>query len=154
VSVPEATLAKVNRGSPISAEELRLVRAHPHIGRDLLAHIPRMEAVAEMIEYRDKLFNGGGLPRDGKEGNDIPLGSRILKVVIDFDGLLQSGLSHYEAHQRIQQKAGDWYDSSVVGALAEILSSQIIPEVRSVKVRELADNMIFAEDLMSVNGCS
>jgi len=71
-------------------------------------------------------------------------------VTIDFDGLLQSRLSHYEAHQRIQEKRGDWYDPSVVEALSEILSSDIKQEVRSVRVNELADAMILAEDLFSV----
>ena len=153
VAVPEATLAKVCQGRPVSRDELEMVRAHPQVGRDLLAHIPRLEAVAEMIEYQEKLFNGSGRPSNRKRGDEIPFGSRILKVAIDFDGLIQSKISHYEAHRRIQQKSGDWYDSLVVDALAEVLSTnQISQEVRSVKVNELADNMIFAEDLRSVKG--
>lgn len=150
VSVPEATLAKVFAGAPISGDELQMVRAQPQIAHDLLVHIPRLETVANIIRYQEKLFNGAGLPRDDRRGDEIPLGARILKVTIDFDGLLQSRLSHYEAHQRIQEKRGDWYDPSVVEALSEILSSDIKQEVRSVRVNELADAMILAEDLFSV----
>jgi response regulator RpfG family c-di-GMP phosphodiesterase len=152
ITVPETTLAKAYQGGTITGDELQMVRAHPQVGRDLLAHIPRLEEVAEMIVYQEKLFNGAGPPRDGKRGDEIPLGGRILKVAIDFDGLTQRKCTHYEAYERIRQKSGDWYDASVVEALSKTFSTEISEQVRSVRVTDLVENMILAEDLLSVSG--
>ena len=36
----------------------------------------------------EKRFDGGGYPRDGKKGCEIPWGARILKVALDCEKLL------------------------------------------------------------------
>jgi response regulator RpfG family c-di-GMP phosphodiesterase len=152
IMVPEETLAKVYSGAALTAEEMRMLQAHPQVGRDLIAHIPRLEPVAEIIAYQEKQFNGSGRPHDGRTGDEIPYGARILKLALDFDKMAEGKFSNPEAYDEIKRR-GDWYDPSIVAALAEVLASDETKyELRSVSVNDLGPNMILAEDIRSTTG--
>src|SRR4029453_4155649 len=58
VTIPEETLWRVGNGHPLAPDEIKLMQAHPQIGAGLISHIPRLEAVAEIIAYQDKLYSG------------------------------------------------------------------------------------------------
>jgi hypothetical protein len=128
-----------------------MIQTYPQIGHDLIKHIPRLEQVAEIIAYQDKLFNGQGVPADNRRGAEIPVGARILKVALDYDKLLQSRQSNTEVLEDLQ-KRGNLYDPAVVDALKTILTSETRYEMKRVRISELIPNMILAEDLISVKG--
>lgn len=151
VAVPEETLAKVYKGEPLSRAESEAFAAHPATGHELLRHIPRLEEVAEIVAYQEKRFDGQGLPAGHRRGEAIPLGSRILKVALDFDTLLSGGASEELAMAEINDR-GDWYDPAVVAALRETLAIEHVHVVRRLRVPELFDGAILAEDVMSTRG--
>ena len=92
VIVPERILKRLYKGERLTEEESQLFEMHPMVGSDLIAKIPRMEQIAQMIGYQEKRFDGRGVPRDALHGEEIPLGGRILKVVLDFDILEAKGV--------------------------------------------------------------
>jgi response regulator RpfG family c-di-GMP phosphodiesterase len=151
VTVPEDVLIKVYRGISLTADEWHMYQAHPQVGRDLIAHIPRLENVAEIIAYQEKLFDGTGLPHDERRGQDIPLGARILKLALDFDKLEASGISKGECLDEIRRRK-NWYDPVVVSALRTVLANQIQFEVKTLRTNELEPGMILAEDVSSTRG--
>ena len=151
VAVPEETLAKVYRGDKLSSIELKAFEAHPFVGRDLIKNIPRMEQVAEVITYQEKHFDGEGFPPDDRRGEEIPLGSRILKVTLDFDTLVSTGNSEEIALAEINDRRG-WYDPAVVDALRSFLEIAEVDVIRLVKVSELIDGTILADDVKSISG--
>jgi len=151
VTIPEETLSKVYRGLTLSAEESRMIQGHPRVGRDLIARIPRLESVAEIIGYQDKHYDGSGPPRDGKTGSDIPLGARILKLAFDFDKLVIQGMNEGEAVDEIQRRAGS-YDPQAIEALRTLVRKTTNNEVKSVKVEDLSLNAVLAEDVVSTKG--
>ncbi len=151
VTVPEETLMKIYKRQPLSPEESRMFQAHPQIGHDLIVRIPRLEPVAEIIAYQEKLYDGQGLPQDDKRGPHIPLGARILKVALDFDKLDSTGFSKAKAYEELKKREG-WYDPAVIKALKEALAGEINYDSRSTKVEELSLNMLLAEDLLSPKG--
>ena len=55
VSVPPRILDKIHTGRSLSSDEQGIFSAHPAVGARLLANIPRLETIAQMIE-------GQGLP--------------------------------------------------------------------------------------------
>ena len=69
VILPETVLKKVYRGEPLTSEESQLFNQHPFVAADLVARIPRMKHVAEIIRFQDKYFDGYGLPHDKRAGN-------------------------------------------------------------------------------------
>ncbi len=151
VAVPEDVLDNVYKGYVLDGNKERIFRTHPQIGHDLIANIPRLEAVAEIIAYQEKGYDGSGPPPDGKKGKDIPLGARVLKVALDYDTLISAGKSRDEALQEMRKRIGK-YDPSVIGALAEATKEEPKYEIRSVKPDELRTGMILAEDVRTDSG--
>lgn len=151
VTVPAEILDKRYRGNALSAHEIQLFHAHPQVGHDLIANIPRLEEVAEIIAYQGKHFDGSGLPDDDKRGDAIPLGARILHVALDFDALVSSEKDARHALERIQNRPAR-YDPQVMAALFAAVESEIANEVQTVKLSELAPGMIFAHDVTAVSG--
>lgn len=151
VTLPEETLDKVFRGRALSPLEVKIFRDHPKVGHDLIANIPRLEAIAAIIGYQEQHYDGSGIPGDGLRGPGIPLGARVLKVALDFDTLVSGGFGPDEALVRLRERAG-WYDPAAVDALSKELEGQIRVEIHSVAVDGLCDGMIFAEEVRSTSG--
>jgi response regulator RpfG family c-di-GMP phosphodiesterase len=140
VTVPEEILKKVYLGARLTPDEACIVDRHPRVGHDLIANIPRLEEVASMVIYQEKRFDGGGNRSDAKQGTDIPLGARILKVALDFDSLESKDLSKAEAFARLKQRSG-WYDPSVLDALGWILGEEVAWEKKQIGVGELLSTL-------------
>ena len=155
VAVPEETLAKVYQGQDLSRVESAAFQEHPQLGSELLANIPRLEQVAEIIAYQEKLFDGRGHPPDDplddRRGDRIPLGSRILKVALDFDVMVSAGNSSEIALAMMNDRK-DWYDPAVLAALKNALEITGTHVIRRVQVSTLMDGMILAEDVESLRG--
>jgi len=151
VAVPEETIEKICRGEEVSRAEMEAFETHPRIGAELIAHIPRLEAVAEMIAYQQKQYDGQGYPVNDRSGPQIPLGGRVLKLALDFDRLVSGGLSDEMALAEITDQAGQ-YDPVLVKALRESLRITEVHVVRRVKASELVDGIVLADDVRSING--
>jgi response regulator RpfG family c-di-GMP phosphodiesterase len=151
ILLPEETLKKIYGGLKLTGEEERIFQMHPSIASGLIGKIPRMENIAEIISYQEKHFDGSGIPADSRRGDQIPLGARILKVVLDFDALEFAGSSKAKALDHLKQRSG-WYDPKVLNALEMLIGIEAKYQVRSVMVRDLEENMILAEDVKTVMG--
>ncbi|MEO8341566.1 MAG: HD domain-containing phosphohydrolase [Nitrospirota bacterium] len=148
VILPESILRKVYRGEVLTAEESQLFNQHPFVAYDLLAKIPRMQRVAEIIKLQDKYYDGYGVEGDTKQGNTIPMEARILKVALDFDALESAGKSKTEAFRDMTQRKG-WYDPAVIDAMKIAFAKEIKCEIRTAVVADLREGMILAEDVQS-----
>ncbi len=151
ITMSEETLAKVYRGDNLTGQELQAFQAHPQIGSSLIASIPRLEKVAEIIACQEKRLNGSVASQSLKSSEDIPLGARILKLILDFDSLVTTGMNNAQALETIQKRQG-WYDQAIVGALKKVLATEKGCEVKYVKARELTMRMILAEDIKTSAG--
>ena len=151
VALPESVLEKVHAGEDLIRDEREAFAAHPLLGRDLLKSIPRLEGVAEIVAYQQKKFDGGGSPRDARQGDAIPLGSRVLKVALDFDSLTAHGCTPEMAFAELLHRDG-WYDPQVLYALKSTLNVKQAHVVRDLTIDELADGMFLAKDVKSKQG--
>lgn len=143
---PDAMIKRINRGKKLTTEDYQAISEHPNLASRLIAKIPRLKQVAEIVAYQGKNFDGSGFPQDSRSGQDIPLGARILKVAIDFDVLIQTGLAKGLAliHMR---KLTNLYDPEILKVLAVVLGEEAKYAVREVSLIELKENMILAEDV-------
>jgi response regulator RpfG family c-di-GMP phosphodiesterase len=146
IALPEDTLQKVHEGKGLTPDELRMLQTHPQVGHDLIARIPRLETVAKMILHQEDKY----LLTDAD--TTIPMGSRILKLALDFDKLIEVKLSSYDALAEIERRTG-WYHPAVVDALQKVVAgSRRCFDSAYVRVAELEPAMILAADVMSVSG--
>jgi response regulator RpfG family c-di-GMP phosphodiesterase len=113
VTVPPKLLEKIPLGYNLTEAEKNVLWRIPEIGANLLRHIPRLEPVARIILYQNKNYDGSGFPEDSIVGDEIPLGSRILKVMTDLLELEATGLPKSKALQQMQMRTGR-YDPQVL----------------------------------------
>ena len=151
VILPEIVLDKVYRGDKLDEKEIQLYKQHPFMGADLVAAIPRMKPVAEIIRLQDKPYGGPSASDDPHIGDGIPIGARILKVALDFDALLSAGKSQTEAIAQLKGRK-DQYDPKVLDSLIATVSENAKFEVKPVGVADLRNGMILVEDIHSGQG--
>lgn len=82
ISVPDYILEAVVSQKELTAKEQAIIDRHPEAAYQLLKNVPRLEEIARIIRYQRKNFDGTGAPEDEDVAyEDIPLGSRILRVL-------------------------------------------------------------------------
>ncbi|HBP86802.1 MAG TPA: two-component system response regulator [Nitrospiraceae bacterium] len=146
VNVSQSILKKINTGEALTSNETQAFHHHPLTGSGILANIPRMEAVAKIILYQQKHFDGSGWPQDLISGKEIPLGARLLKIALDFDYLRMQNYPPNSAYEELQSRQG-WYDPTLLQALKPPLVPEQIARVVSISLDELQPHMIVAEEI-------
>jgi response regulator RpfG family c-di-GMP phosphodiesterase len=151
VTIPEHVLGKVYEGVPLSEDEERMFDAHPRVGHDLIAHIPRLGEVAAAIALQERRFDGTNAPPKEPRDAELPLGGRLLKVVLDFDSLAAREPSRIKVLEVLRQRAG-WYDPAILDALQKVLGVETRLEVQELRVCQLKVHMVLAEDVLTDKG--
>ncbi|WP_430513308.1 HD domain-containing phosphohydrolase [Pannonibacter phragmitetus] len=82
--LPREILSRYRSAKTLTDPQRELLARAPEQSRDLLRNIPQFERIAEVLYYSGRGFDGSGFPTDGPIGKDIPLHSRILKILIDL----------------------------------------------------------------------
>ncbi len=152
VTVPENIFRKIANCVPLSSKELTLYYRHPQIGYELIARIPRMKTVAEIIahqNFRQCDYEAGETPLLGSSTIRC---AQILKVILDFDKLLYLGNSPHEACREIALHE-DWYDSTVLKAVKELLDEKVAEyRTERIVVKDLKLGMLLEEDIWVTDG--
>lgn len=151
LTLPSDLLARVLNGKKLDREEEKLFRQHPALAGELIKSIPRMDKVSRIVAYQEKAYDGSGPPEVDIAGDEIPLGARILKVVLDFDALVYAGTSKGKGLEALRRSAHA-YDPRVLNALENVLGIEAKFDVRSVGIDELNTSMIVAEDVVPKEG--
>lgn len=153
ITVPEDILKKISHGKQLSEKELRLYNQHPHVGYDLVARIPRMGDVAQIIAHQNVRFADEKIHRSYLE-NSVSnwLSTRIVKLVIDYDKLLDFGNTPHEACRQLVEREG-WYDPSLIEVLCSLINQKVEEHISiETDVAHLKPGMIFDEPLYSIDG--
>ncbi|NOS72371.1 MAG: response regulator [Verrucomicrobia bacterium] len=117
VSLPAELNQKVHAELDLTGAEKDAVARVPQVGHDLLSKIPRLEAVARIVLYQNKNFDGTGFPSDAVKGEEIPLEARILRALTDLAKLEARKIPRFKALEQLRQRHGN-YDSRVLDAVA------------------------------------
>jgi hypothetical protein len=121
-----------------------MFRSHPESASRLLAHIPRLEPIAEMIrlQLQDGVEPGGAA--------NIECGARMLQVAIELDRRIYRGLPFRVAMAELKSIPGR-FDPAMLAALTEY--SPASPEFHreSRPIRQLFSGMMLEEDVIGEN---
>lgn len=148
VSVPQETLEKWYGAKPLTAEEQKMVDTHPVVGANLVRKIPRLKGVARIIELQNCRMDKP-VPKGDDPAEEIPLGARVLKVLVDYDALISS-TSATQTMDVIANQRKTWYDPKVIDALRVILQESEV--IKSLTIAELKLGMIFDQDVKTNDG--
>jgi HD-GYP domain-containing protein (c-di-GMP phosphodiesterase class II) len=99
------------------------------------------EHAINIVLHHHERFNGEGYPR-GTQGQDIPLGARIVSVVESYAAMLQErptrpALGREEALTTLKENWGLRYDPEVVRCFVEVVEEEI-RSGESVKEKKFA----------------
>ena len=149
ITLPPDIVEKVHAGTPLSLPEHEMVKRAPAILEQLLANIPRLEPVREILGTLEARFDGEG---GRHKGSELPIGSRLLKIAIDYDILETRGLSRSDAIDTMRGRRG-LYDTELLSLFAHHLGSQEKQAVvEEVSVSRLRPEMVFMEDVRTMGG--
>jgi len=160
ITVPQMVEDRIRQGATLTQTELTIVNRVPEVGARLLENIPRLEYVATIVRYQQKHYDGSGYPVDSPAGEEIPLGARIFKVLIDLIDFEARGISFPEAFKKMAEHPG-WYDLKVLAAasrwcnvpidgIAQLPMEDPSPQMR--RIDELCVGQSLAKDLLAKNG--
>lgn len=115
IHVPEHIL---NKPAQLVTEEFMLMRKHPQIGADMIAHIPSLSGTIPIILHHHERYDGHGYPARLK-GAEIPLDARIAALADTFDAMTSSrsyrrALTLDEALQEVIINSGTQFDPALV----------------------------------------
>lgn len=110
---------------PLSEEQTRLIKQHPERGVQLIQSVRSLDPdVLEYIKHHHERYDGNGYP-DRLEGEDIPLGARIIMVSDSVDAMVTSrayrdALSASKAREELLENKGTQFDPDIVDAALSI----------------------------------
>ncbi len=95
------------------------------LSAQLLASMPELKPMAEIVQHQLERWNGSGKP-DGLKGDAIPLESRILGLVAYFQELTEcrgsrAPLSLGDALQCCLERSEVWFDPALVEMLGNLV---------------------------------
>jgi response regulator RpfG family c-di-GMP phosphodiesterase len=96
IALPQHLHERVYFGDILSPRETRITASHPMIGAKLLENISQLGSVALMVKDQNKNFSSYTSRVDGNQAKEGWFGAQILKVAIDYDKLIQEGMTHQD----------------------------------------------------------
>jgi response regulator RpfG family c-di-GMP phosphodiesterase len=118
ITIPLEILEKYWSKEPLNEKEIELMSTIPTINKELIENIPRLESVANILYYSSKNFDGSGLPIDDVRGVNIPLESRLLRILVDFIGKEPSFVPSMIDFEKMFKTSG-FYDMDLLYKIRE-----------------------------------
>jgi diguanylate cyclase (GGDEF)-like protein len=76
----------LNKPGALTNDERELIKMHPKLSRDIVAHVPNLTPCLPAILHHHERWDGKGYP-SGLKGANIPLEARILCIADSFDAM-------------------------------------------------------------------
>jgi putative nucleotidyltransferase with HDIG domain len=130
IGVPEDILRKPGR---LTAEEYEIMKRHPQLGALIVAGVPGMEDITDIVRSHHERWDGQGYP-DGLGREDIPLLGRVVAVADAFSAMTtarpyRKGMEWDAALKEIIANSGTQFDPGMATAF-----------VRAVRQRQQAQD--------------
>ena len=144
IGIPERVLLKNDR---LTEEEFAIMKKHPEIGKDILAHIKLLRnSLPGILEHHERP-DGKGYPL-GLKGKEISLYGRIIAVADTYDAMTsdrpyRKGLPDEVAISEIQKNAGKQFDEEVVKAFISAYKKGKIKRQSNFKTINIREVLIF-----------
>lgn len=121
IGIPDAILHKE---SPLTDQELVVMRRHPDIGYGIVSHIGYLSRASEIVRSHHEHYDGSGYPR-GLKGTEIPVGARVFAVADALDALTvkrpyREALSFGEAGNELRAESERIFDPQVVDVFMDV----------------------------------
>lgn len=126
IGIPDNILNKPGR---LSEEEYSAIKMHPALSMRIIEPLPHLGNIIPIIYHHHERFDGHGY-MDGKAGETIPLGARIIAVADSYEAMTsdrpyRTALSREEAVVELKRCSGTQFDPVVVRHFMDLLESTV-----------------------------
>jgi putative two-component system response regulator len=118
----------MNKPGALDPDETEHVRDHVRIGIDILSPLHHIERAVLFVGDHHEAWDGSGYP-NGRAGDRISIGGRILAVADAFDSLIsrrafRQPITQDEALDRLRDRVGVQFDANVFEALRAVVKKR------------------------------
>jgi response regulator RpfG family c-di-GMP phosphodiesterase len=149
VAVPNDVLERAFHGQTLEDSEQQLLDQHPQIGAKLVANIPRLHGVSEIIRLQNMRFDV--VTVDASANDEDIRSAQILGVITAIDMLESCHTPTHLAAAILKADAGR-FDPEVIEAVIHVLKLDVPNDVVETTVRTLRDGMILMTDIETTDG--
>src|SRR5215211_5988352 len=115
IGVADEILEKLG---PLTVDEWVVIKRHPEIGARMIEPLESLSEAIPAIRHHHERPDGSGYP-DGLEGDEIPLGARIVAACDAFDAMVSNraygaAMSAQSAVSELLRGSGTQFDPGVV----------------------------------------
>ncbi len=124
IGIEDTILRKAGRLSP---EEFATIRTHPDRGVLIIEPLDFLKEALPIVRHHHERFDGSGYPA-GLEGEEIPLGARVVAIADTYDAITSSrayrpARDQEAALAEIERGSGTQFAPDLVGLFLEICRS-------------------------------
>ncbi len=118
----------LNKPSSLNDEEWMVIKQHSIWGSDMVKPLAKLRPIVPIIRHHHENYDGSGYP-DGLAGDNIPVISRIIRIVDSYDAMTshrpyRSNMSSNEAMEEIRKNAGIMFDPNLVAYFELIMENE------------------------------
>ncbi len=136
--------------------ELNEYRQHAQAGADIIQQLPQLQTIANIVRHQ---FTN--MPNKNQELVECPQESRVIRLVTDYDKLLQGlktgeKMTHEEAFKYLNDNTDYMYDQSLLAPYAQLIKK--IPDMEiseldySLSAENLEQGMSISANILNKNG--
>lgn len=144
VVVPVEVMDKCHLRRSLTLHEQEILSSQGSVARNLLAKIPRLGKVAQMVAEQTSSWNGA------ESSDPVLIGAQLLRVALDFDEEVQQGKSLGEAMSLL--RARRQHNPKFIDALRQLQIDISKTQIRLVNLDQLKPGMHIEADLYSKTG--
>ena len=159
VTFPKDLLEKIADGKGISLEEREIFDNHPAIGAKLLANIPRLDQVAQMVKCqistaktaKDK--NTDKNVEDSSPQEAEQLGGTLLRTLVYYERRITQGALQEQVLDEMDNNP-ELYPPKLMKLFKEVVPEQDLSQQtqQPIAINELQEGMILAQDIITSDG--
>lgn len=128
----------------------------PIIAEEIVSKLRGYKEVSEILGHIYENYDGSGIP-EGLQGWQIPLGSRILRVLLDFYEIMErTGAPPNKVFDQIEKEAKRVYDIRIAILLEQYMAYKAIGRIygneKPIDVKDVKEGMFLTRCVFTESG--
>jgi len=124
IGIRDSVLLKPGK---LNDEEFEIIKTHAPRGAEIVATLPALREIALLVRHHHERYDGKGYP-DGKKGEEIEMGARILAVADTFDAMTtdrpyRKAMTLAETRAELSRCKGGQFDPAIVDCFLTVLDA-------------------------------